>query len=148
MQINAPSPGEFARDKPVMLILYALLTSVCFGALAVTLVRRQPFEANIARLAGVPWVLEGATVRNQFEVHLVNKAATAAQLTLSVTSPVPAQIRIAEPAVVLQSFEDRRVQVVVTIDRANLPSAIDLEVAVMDAAGQRRVQKLHFLSPR
>jgi cytochrome c oxidase accessory protein FixG len=138
-------PGKTVRPR---LLLYGVLTAVCFGALGLSLIRRQPFDATIVRLAGVPWVLEGTTVRNQFEVHVVNKAPSAAQLTLTVTSPVPAEVRIAEPTVLLESFGDRRVQVVVTLERADFQRGLALGVTVTDqASGVQRVEQLKFLAP-
>ncbi len=138
-------PSQVRRPR---LVLYAALAVACFGALGLTVGIRTSFEANVLRLAGAPWVLEGATVRNQFEVHLVNKASSPSKLSVSVTSPVAAQIQIAEPVVVLQSFEDRRVLVVVTIDRAQLREPMDLAVTVRDqSSGAQRIQRLAFLAP-
>ncbi|MBS1151015.1 MAG: cytochrome c oxidase accessory protein FixG [Myxococcaceae bacterium] len=140
--------GKVGKVLRPRLVLYAMLAVAAFGALGFTVIQRRSFEANVLRLAGVPWVLEGTTVRNQFEVHVVNKASRPSRLSLTVTSPVPAEIRIAEPAVILQSFEDRRVQVVVTIERALLQKAIVLEVIATDhSSGDRRVQKVRFVAP-
>ena len=140
--------GETGRVLRPRLLLSGGLALAAFAALALTVGQRRSFEANVLRLAGVPWVTEGQRVRNQFEVHVVNKASGPAQLTVSVTSPVPAEIRIAEPVVQLQPFEDRRVQVVVTIDREQLRPALELEVTVRDlASADQRVKALRFLSP-
>ena len=141
--------GKTVQKVRPRLVLYAVLTLACFAALAVTMSQRKAFEANVLRLAGVPWVLEGTSVRNQFEVHLVNKSPHPAQLRVAVTSPVPAEIRIAEAEVTLKSFEDRRVQVVVTIEKAALRPGLALQVTVDDlTSGGQRVKGLSFLFPK
>ena len=150
IRFAAISALEGKREKVLRprLVLYAMLAVACFGALAVIVGSRRSFEANVLRLPGAPWVLEGTTVRNQFEVHLVNKASTPAQLSVTVSSPVPAEIRIAEPVVLLQSFEDRRVQVVVTIDRAQVRRGMELAIGVTQSgSGDHREKQLVFLMP-
>lgn len=36
-----------------------------------SLVGHVPFEANLLRFQGLPYLVEGGTVRNQFELHRV-----------------------------------------------------------------------------
>ncbi len=50
----------------------------------VGLAARRPFEANMLRLVGPPYTIEESTLRNAFEVHLVNKSAQ--PITLAVGS--------------------------------------------------------------
>ena len=43
------------------------------GATALALRSHSPYEANLLRLAGLPYTLEEAQVRNAYDIHLVNK---------------------------------------------------------------------------
>jgi cytochrome c oxidase accessory protein FixG len=55
------------------IVLYSTLLLV--GAVVATLAFRKhtDFEANLLRLRGAPYVIEGPNLRNAFEIHVVNK---------------------------------------------------------------------------
>ncbi|MEI7894674.1 MAG: 4Fe-4S dicluster domain-containing protein, partial [Myxococcales bacterium] len=55
------------------IVLYSALLLV--GAVVATLAFRKhtDFEANLLRLRGAPYVIEGPNLRNAFEIHVVNK---------------------------------------------------------------------------
>jgi hypothetical protein len=43
---------------------------------------RTVFEATVVRPPGVPWVIDGARLRNQLEVHRTNKTGAAVRYRL------------------------------------------------------------------
>lgn len=65
--------GEKRRILRPRFYVYTALLLV--GAIVATFAfrGRQAFEANIVRLPGAPYTREGGTIRNGFELHVVNK---------------------------------------------------------------------------
>ena len=61
---------HFLRPR---LFIYAAVIVLWVVGLAITLRTRVEFETNLLRLQGAPYTLEGDTVRNAFDIHLVNK---------------------------------------------------------------------------
>jgi cytochrome c oxidase accessory protein FixG len=59
----------------VLLVIGAVVASTAFS-------RREPFEANIVRLRGMPYTREGGVIRNAFEFHLVNKEGQPAEFDI------------------------------------------------------------------
>ncbi len=95
------------------LALYALLgvlgAAVALGAMA----GRRPFEANLLRLAGPPYVVREGWVRNQFDLHLVNKEDARRVFAIEVVDPdARVEVVMASTAVALGPLESRHVTVV------------------------------------
>ena len=69
--------------------LYAYTAMMLIGAVVATTAfrKREPFEANIMRLQGMPYTHEGGQIRNSFELHIVNKQSSTATF---VVEPVEA----------------------------------------------------------
>jgi cytochrome c oxidase accessory protein FixG len=55
----------------VLLVVGAIVATTAFRG-------REPFEANIMRLQGMPYTHEGGVIRNSFELHIVNKQSSPA----------------------------------------------------------------------
>jgi len=53
--------------------LYAVLGLIGIIVASFAFEKHTNFEANVLRLRGMPYSLDGGVVRNQFEVHLINK---------------------------------------------------------------------------
>lgn len=139
--------GQPRRVLRPRLLLYGGLLLVSAIALTVSLVGRTPFEANLLRFQGLPYFLEGTTVRNQFELHLVNKNPVDTTFTVRVSSPVPAHVVVAQPQVKLGSLESFRLPLFVTVDRAQrLPFTFQIEVSDQ-ASGQVKRLEARFLGP-
>lgn len=140
----AGQPRRVVRSR---LLLYGGLLLVSAVALTVALVGRTPFEANLLRFQGLPYFLEGTTVRNQFELHLVNKNPVDTTFTVRVDSPVPANVVVAQQQVKLGSLESFRLPFFVTVDRTQrLPFTFQIEVADQ-ASGQVKRLEARFLGP-
>lgn len=139
-------PKRFVRGR---LLAYGLLLLASVLALGFNLVRRTPFEANLLRFQGAPYVLDSGTVRNQFELHLVNKNPGETTFSLRVTSPVPAQVVVPQQEVKLGSLEDFRVPIFVTVEAGARPWPFELTVEVTDqASGQVKRIQARFLGPQ
>ncbi len=140
----AGQPRRVLRSRLFLLGGLLLISGV---ALTVALVGRKPFEANLLRAQGMPYLMEGTTVRNQFELHLVNKNPTETTFTVRVDSPVPASVVVPQKEVKLGSLEDFRVPLFITVERTQpLPFTFQVEVADQ-ASGQVKRLDARFLGP-
>lgn len=130
------------------LAVYGLLLAVAVALLLATTLGRTPFEANILRVQGAPYILEGTRIRNSYELHLVNKNAGPTTLTVRVTAPGPVQVTLPTNDVRLNSLEHFRLPIVVSAERADVPGTFDLRLDVHDAAsGLDRSLTVSFVSP-
>src|SRR5690606_19204933 len=106
------------------LVFYGVLGVL--GLVAATLALRQhtPFEANLLRMQGAPYVVErgedasGDVIRNQFQIHLVNKQDQARTFSIEVVDASGAEVVIAQPETTIEALGDRRVSVIVREPRA------------------------------
>ncbi len=110
---------------------------------------RSPFEANLLRAGGIPYTLEAATVRNQFELHVVNKHVEPADFDSSaVNAPEGVSVVLPQPHIHLGSLESLRTPIFVTAERAGYRGPFDLTVTLSDeASGRERALVGHFLGP-
>ena len=142
--------GERARGllRPRVLV-YGLAFLLVSGTLGASLARRTSFEANVLRPRGAnPFVVDGALVRNAFEIHLVNKGPARARFAVEVEAPVEAEIVIGTPEVELDSLADARVPVSVSIARDRLAEGVELEVEIeQEESGEKREIRVRFLAP-
>jgi cytochrome c oxidase accessory protein FixG len=129
------------------LLLYAGLAALSVGALGVALVTRTPFEANVLRLRGVPYVLEEGRVRNQFEVHVVNKAPEAQDFLIQVRGPEGLDVQLATPAVHIESLEQRDVPLVLVLPQAQAKGRIDMDL-IVTSQGIAKHTSIPFVGPR
>jgi len=96
---------------------------------------RTPFEANLLRSGGTPYVLEKATIRNQFELHVVNKHVEPADFEIRVRAPDGATVLISQPTIHLGSLEGLRTPIFVTLDRARYHGPVPVYVELVDLTG-------------
>ncbi len=147
--------GLQSKPKRVLrprLYIYGGMLAASAIALTVSLFLRTPFEANALRARGVPYVLaEDGTVRNQFEVHVINKHPEPATFHLEPAKVAGAEIVVAQTGLELGSLESARVPVFVTIKRGAPESPrvpFDIAIQVRDArSGETKELKLQFLGP-
>jgi polyferredoxin len=140
--------GEGRRVVRPRLLAYGALLLTSTAALGAGLVTRTPFEANLLRRQGAPYGLDGALVRNQLELHLVNKNPGPTTFAVSVESPVPAQVVLPAPEVSVGSLESTHVPILVALERGHLSRPVLLTVRVRDAAsGEVREVQTRFVGP-
>jgi cytochrome c oxidase accessory protein FixG len=141
--------GVRGRALRPRVAVYALAFLLAAGTLGASLARRSSFEANVLRPRGAnPFVVDGAMVRNAFEIHLVNKSPATARFEIDVEAPVDAEIVIGTAEVELASLTDARVPVSVSIARSALGGGVELEVEIeQKESGEERKVKVRFLAP-
>ncbi|WP_164002650.1 cytochrome c oxidase accessory protein CcoG [Pyxidicoccus caerfyrddinensis] len=140
--------GQPRRVLRPRLVLYGALMVAAFTGLTLSLVQRVPFEANLLRFQGTPYLIEEGTVRNQFELHLVNKNPGETTFTIRVDSPVPAQVVVPQAEVKLASLESFRVPLFITVQRERVSGPFVFTVEVKDSAsGEVKRMEARFLGP-
>jgi len=131
--------GEKRRVlRPRMVVSTAVL-GLLLGAGVLAAGRRTDFEANLLRLPGAPYVLDGDVVRNSYEVHLVNKRPEPATFALRAEPAPPAEVIVAQPSITLAPFEDRHAPVVVMVPRDRWRGAFTVELVVSRGSDERRL---------
>jgi len=110
---------------------------------------RLPFEANVIRLAGAPFVLNEKTIRNQFEIHLVNKANRPKTFTIVVEPKGGLQIILPIPQIQLKAREDRHIPWMAVYPEEGFSGPFEIKVLVHDSETQKSLErKVQFLGPK
>ena len=130
--------------------LYAGLLLLGGLVFALALTRRRPFEAELQRSGGRPYVVEGARVHNVFNLQLINKRPGERSFSVEVVGPPFAETVVAAEEVVLDSLGSRRipVHVFVPLDRFRAGLRAQLRVVCADPEGLlERVASAPLLGP-
>jgi cytochrome c oxidase accessory protein FixG len=129
------------------LYVYAAAAFIAVSAAVTALAARTPFEAIVVRKPGLPWVIDGASVRNQLEIHLTNKRGATARFHLAVRSSVPADVRLAETDLELPAMGDTRIPLVITVEAARARPGLSFGLDVSDEQNAIRRQDVRFIAP-
>jgi cytochrome c oxidase accessory protein FixG len=151
--IRYDSLKGFAGEAPARLlrprvVLYAVLGLVGSIVMSFALARSEGYEANLMRLAGTPpMTIEGTTVRNAFELHVVNKRAERARITLRGEEGKQLSYTIAMPSFELKALQDVRVPVFVAFERGALPSGASAAIHIEVQGEPPRVVRAPLIVP-
>lgn len=130
------------------LVVYGLMLAASVVAMLVGVGTRTPFEANLLRVQGAPWVLDGEWVRNQFELHLVNKSPVASTFQLEIRAPAKAEFVVPIREVELAPMQGTRLPVFAGVRRAELAGPFDVTVEVVDMGSAQALETgARFLAP-
>ena len=102
---------------------------------------REGFEANLIRVQGLPYVLENGSIRNQFELHLVNKRYVPATFHLAVGAAVAVRVALPVEHVTLEPQAHYRLPVVIFVKDADYSKPFELDVRL--DAGELGSRLLH-----
>ena len=139
--------GKTARRVRPRTIAYAVLLLVALGGLVAATAGRSAFEANLLRVRGAPYQLEGDLVRNAFELHLVNKNPVATVLHVTADDG-PGEVVLPMRDVRLEPLQDFRLPVMVSAARDRWQGPFELTLEVTDAAsGTARRVPARVLGP-
>lgn len=117
-------------------------------ALSLALSVSDPFEANVIRLRGVPPMqIDGDTVRNSFELHVVNKRADSMEFTIVGSSPAPIAYVIAMPKLTLKSLGSQHVPVFVTFPKNALQNGARAKLTIASSSGEPKYVELPLIVP-
>jgi len=118
---------RFVRPR---LFVYAVLLVIGVSVFSIAAFGRSSFEANLLRLPGAAYVVEGDQVRNSFQLHLYNKRPETAELVIE---PVPqdgVSFQIAGDRQQLDSLADRKITLMVSVTRALFEKGMEAQVRV------------------
>jgi len=112
--------GKRRFFRPRMFI-YAAAILIALSALSFSLAKRQSFEVLIVRPSGfAPWIFEGSTVYNQYELHLVNKQPKTIQYSIDASFLPDAKVIVGTPRLEVDAFSSARVPVRIGVERERL----------------------------
>ena len=100
--------------------LYAYTVLMVIGAIVATIAfhKREPFEANIMRLQGMPYTHEGGLIRNSFELHIVNKQSHTATFEVEPVDSPDLVFLTSMSKVEIEPLGLTRISFFVTMDQA------------------------------
>jgi cytochrome c oxidase accessory protein FixG len=140
--------GQGKRIFRPRMIIYTTLILVGTGAFLYAISRHNDFEANVLRLQGLPYVVESGTVKNSFELHLVNKRGTTETFTITPEQAPGLKFVVARPEVTLEALGQTRVPVFITNDQSQKRGDFMVHVTVQRrGAPQPVVFKAKFVGP-
>jgi cytochrome c oxidase accessory protein FixG len=149
--IRYDSPNGLAA-QPRRLLRPRVLVYTGLGALGLVVAtlsmsHREPFEANVLRVQGAPYVLDGDDVRNAYRLHLINKEGSATTFHV-LPEPMPGVSFIVPLRDVrLESLAGADVPIFATMPRSMFSSQIALRIVVVNDVGEERTMMAPFLGP-
>jgi hypothetical protein len=112
------------------------------------LARSEAYEANLLRLSGMPpMTIEGNTVRNAFEVHLVNKRAERTTFTLAGEPRAHLRYTVAIPRLTLTALQSQRVPVFVSFERGTVHDGERAQIRVQIEGEPPRALDAPLIAP-
>ncbi len=137
------------------LAFYTVLGVVGIGAATVAFGQHAPFEANLLRLPGPPYIVERGSdaahdvVRNQFEIHVVNKQDQRRTFRIEASEARGAMITVGQEELSIDPLASRTVTVIVRQPRATLAQSDHVRLRVaMQGDAQPRELRAPLLGPR
>jgi cytochrome c oxidase accessory protein FixG len=132
--------GQPKRLLRARIVLYAALGALGLVVASVAVSQRTPFEANLLRLRDTPpFVVENGSVRNAFEIHLVNKRSGTSRFELRGVPAGQLRYTIAFPKVAVAELHDRRIPVFIDYPTGSQLRFAEIEVW-MDGQRMRLLQ--------
>ncbi len=134
--------------------LYAYTVLLVLGAVVATFAfrGRHAFEANIVRLPGAPYTREGGTIRNGFELHLVNKYGQTTSFDLAGVDGGEVAFTFPSSTIELEPLASRRIPFFVTIAegafRADRPITVRIEAKAADGKSSAHEAHAVFLGAK
>ncbi len=104
--------------------LYGYTAALVVGAVVATFAfrSRQPFEATVVRLPGAPYTREAGTIRNAFELHLVNKEGKPMSFDIEAVETPDLAFVVAMKNVDVEALGSQRIPVFVTMEQSKFVS--------------------------
>jgi cytochrome c oxidase accessory protein FixG len=131
--------GEGRRVLRPRVLLYLVLGLAGALAGAIAVHRRIDFEANLLRVPGLPFLLDGEGVQNAFTIHLVNKQPQAVTFHVE-PEPVPGlawALPMGEPRV--EGLSGVHLPITVRAPRGEVHGNAPLRIQVRREGGDRGV---------
>lgn len=125
--------GEKHRVLRPRIYVYSVLLVIGLVVATFMMRRREPFEANLLRLPGIPYTRENGKIRNGFEIHLVNKQSTPMHFDIKPSPEMTdhdLDLLIPLASVDVEPLGSRRVPVFVTMDESRFKASKPIIVRI------------------
>ncbi len=139
--------GEARRFFRPRLALYGVLGVVGLAVASFAFSNRQDWHAQILRLPGIPYVVDGELVRNSYEIHLLSERDQPTTFMLEASCDAPGAALSIPASVDLAPLENQRITLVVRAPRATLPAGARVTILVTAPGDEPRRLEAPFLGP-
>jgi cytochrome c oxidase accessory protein FixG len=141
--------GKKRRIIRPRIVLYTALMLLGAGAMTAGLSTLKPATVSLTRVTGIPYVVEGGVVRNQFLLRILNKRNAPASYRLEITDAPPTlHWSGVEGGIEIAPLGEAMRPVVLTFPRADLRAELPLKVRIVSADGRTVIEKrATFLGP-
>jgi polyferredoxin len=109
--------GEKRRIGRPRLYAYSVMGVIGLIVATTAFRGREPFEANIMRLQGMPYTHEGGVIRNSFELHIVNKQSNLATFEVEPAASPDLVFLTSMTKVEIEPLGLKRISFFVTMDQ-------------------------------
>jgi len=138
-------PTRWLRPRTLLYTGLALLGAIALTAATSTL---KPVAVNLTRVTGIPYVVEGGVVRNQFLVRLQNKRNATVTFRLEIIDgPASLHWTGSEGGVTVTPLGEEMRTIVLTLPRADLKAELPLRFRVISSDGTIVDKPGTFLGP-
>ena len=138
-------PTRWLRPRTLLYTGLALLGAIALTAATSTL---KPVAVNLTRVTGIPYVVEGGVVRNQFLVRLQNKRNATVTFRLEIIDgPASLHWTGSEGGVTVTPLGEEMRTIVLTLPRSDLKAELPLRFRVISSDGTIVDKPGTFLGP-
>ncbi|MBM4118890.1 cytochrome c oxidase accessory protein CcoG [bacterium] len=142
--------GQRRRLLRPRVYVYAVLGLAGLAAFGFKAAGREPFQANLLRTSGLPFAIEGESLRNLYTLHIQNKTDAPHRYRIEPAPGAPASLSfiIPQAELTLGPLEDAELPLFATLPRAEYREAFDFALLVteLESGNQRRLA-LRFRGP-
>jgi cytochrome c oxidase accessory protein FixG len=141
--------GKARRIIRPRILLYTGLMLLGAAVMTFGLTKLSPITVSCTRVPGIPYVLEGATVHNEFLLRVLNKRNQPQHFTVSITGGPPGLTWSGvESGIEVPALGEQMRPVVMTAPRDRARGSFPLEVSVTAPNGRDVVtKKVTFVGP-
>ena len=112
-------------------IIYTILYVIGIGAASFAMSRHDDFEANLLRLPGKPYSIDGDTLRDGFELHIVNKTGDPRKFTIQPQAADGITWVVPMPTIELGAMENRRVPLFANMPVDHYAHDVQVQIKVL-----------------
>lgn len=141
--------GKARRIIRPRILLYTALMLIGAAAMTYGISTLSPITVSCTRVPGIPYVLHGDSVRNEFFVRILNKRNQPQRFTVTLTGTAPGLTWSGvEQGIEVPALGEQMRPIVVTVPRAEIRGSFPLEVTVTAPNGRDVVKKkVTFVGP-
>ena len=140
--------GKRTRWLRPRILLYTILAILGATALTIATSTLKSASMGLTRVTGVPYIVEGGVVRNQFFVRVLNKRNTPVTFQLEIADgPQSLHYSGAEGGIAVSPLGEEIRTIVLTIPRADLKAEIPLRFRLISDKGTIIEKQGTFLGP-